>query len=464
MRLSKFSKVALVFACVALVLSAVLILVPTFSSEPNLPADAAISAASSFDKLSNGSKFYFTNPSANSSSTVTVSSSQPWGSQSNPFVINSTSQWLLFANKINANDSNFNSNKFFLLANDLDFANNSINPVGSSSSGFFGTLYGNKHTIKRIKFNMASSPLLSGYKAIGLFAFLNNASVYDLIFDASNTFSYTPNSSVSAGMLAAHTKNVTIVNVSYNGNLTVSNSGVTNGSAFIYLGGLIGNAQGYNRLYKVMYQGNLNTIAGADSVTSFSDNHIFIGGLIGSNNGLSELTMDAAYIKFNMSAKHGGVCSGGILGGSGTGAALYKLSNILVNCEGTTSGTMTSPDLYGLTGWMSHGTTIKPTSGSYLKNIYLSSETYLGNFFAVDGGATAWPTAPSGTYKYPTTTQNTVTNPVETKAALGAAAAANATLKQYFNITSSSATATSKLNNAGNINYDLGGVQDCKQS
>lgn len=77
MRLSKFSKVALVFACVALVLSAVLILVPTFSSEPNLPADAAISAASSFDKLSNGSKFYFTNPSANSSSTVTVSSSQP---------------------------------------------------------------------------------------------------------------------------------------------------------------------------------------------------------------------------------------------------------------------------------------------------------------------------------------------------------------------------------------------------
>ena len=58
MRISKFSKVALVFVCVALVVSAALILAPTFSNKSDGPADAAITAASSFDKFSNGIKYY----------------------------------------------------------------------------------------------------------------------------------------------------------------------------------------------------------------------------------------------------------------------------------------------------------------------------------------------------------------------------------------------------------------------
>ena len=367
-------------------------------------------------------------------------------------LINITAQWILFVNKINANDSNFLS-KSFVLGADLDFANNAISPVGSNSNGFQGVLYGNKHTIKRIKFNIVNSPVTSGYKSIGLFAYLNGASVYDLTFDSSNTYSYTPNSNVVAGMLAAHAKNTTVVNVSNYANMTVSNTGVTNGNAYIFLGGIFGHSQGYARMYKIAYQGNFNTVAGADSVTAFQDNGLFVGGIIGSNQGMSELTLDAAYVNFNLTVKHGGICSGALIGGLGTGAALYKLSNVLANCEGTYSGTMNSPDLYGLTGWMNHGTSLKPLSGSYLKNIYFSSETYVGSYFHNDGGATAWPTAPSGTYKYPATigNANLVTNPVDTKAEVGAAAAANSTLKTYFNINSSAATATGKLNTTGNI-------------
>ena len=302
-------------------------------------------------------------------------------------------------------------------------------------------MYGNKHTIKRIKFNIANSPVTSGYKSIGLFAYLNGASVYDLTFDSSNAYSYTPNSNVVAGMLAGQTQNTTVVNVSNYANMTVSNAGVTNGGAHIYFGGLIGNSVGgYARIYKSLYQGNLATTAGADTVTSFSDNSVYVSGIIGSNIGATETTVDAVYVKFTYTAKHGGLCTGAVLGGGGSGSGIFKFSNILATIECNASGTTTSPDIRGITGWMSASGGITANSASFLKNIYFSSETYTSNLVSLNG------ITPEATYRYPSTITAQATNPVATVAAVGAAAAANSTLKTYFNINSPAATATSKLN------------------
>ena len=285
-----------------------------------------------------------------------------------------------------------------------------------------------------------------------MFAYLNGASVYDLTFDSSNAYSYTPNSNVVAGMLAGQTQNTTVVNVSNYANMTVSNAGVTNGGAHIYFGGLIGNSVGgYARIYKSLYQGNLATTAGADTVTSFSDNSVYVSGIIGSNIGATETTVDAVYVKFTYTAKHGGLCTGAVLGGGGSGSGIFKFSNILATIECNASGTTTSPDIRGITGWMSASGGITANSASFLKNIYFSSETYTSNLVSLNG------ITPEATYRYPSTITAQATNPVATVAAVGAAAAANSTLKTYFNINSSAATATSKLNVAGNINYDLGG-------
>jgi len=125
---------------IAIVLSAALLAAATVSfiifSVPKDNADAAISAASSFNYLSNGAKYFYSN-SNGSVNSVTVNSSAAKGSQSNPHVIHSSNQWIFFSNLINANNSSFNSSSvFFFIDNDLDFAGNSLNPVGSSASGF----------------------------------------------------------------------------------------------------------------------------------------------------------------------------------------------------------------------------------------------------------------------------------------------------------------------------------------
>ena len=70
-------------------------------------AQAAISAASSFDKFFNGTKFYYTNPTSSGNSSVTVNTSAAHGSQTNPFVINTAAQWVLFAQVITNQTSGY---------------------------------------------------------------------------------------------------------------------------------------------------------------------------------------------------------------------------------------------------------------------------------------------------------------------------------------------------------------------
>ena len=136
-------------------------------SVPKDNADAAISAASSFNYLSNGAKYFYSN-SNGSVNSVTVNSSAAKGSQSNPHVIHSSNQWIFFSNLINANNSSFNSSSvFFFIDNDLDFAGNSLNPVGSSAAGFKASLFGGKHSFKNARFNAVNDTANSAISVSG---------------------------------------------------------------------------------------------------------------------------------------------------------------------------------------------------------------------------------------------------------------------------------------------------------
>ena len=458
--------------------------VPTFSSEPNLPADAAISAASSFDKLSNGSKFYFTNPSANSSSTVTVSSSQPWGSQSNPFVINSTSQWLLFANKINANDSNFLS-KVFVLGNDLNFNNNSIPQVGCNSNGFKGSLFGNKHTVSNATIPYQTWVKNTECYAAGLFHYINGGSVYDLNIASNIKFTMKTNivgkniglgyTDVMMGGLAAVGTSPLIVNVNSNVSINVAQTGTTNVGCTI--GGIIGYSANTS-VYKSSYNGSLYFKVSSTPVNKNGDgNHV--GGIIGNDRGSGVTIIDQCAVSGTVSAENSGANVGGIMGYPkfmGQGSTL-TITNCVINTAvkmlGTTNtntsdcALITGEDMFQASTTDYNGQNCKLENIYILANakVYRGSNDTTGGYYvmsAENGSGTA--TTPifeacaknivlpisSDTAVYPTYLQSSTKN-VKAGSASGVAtqASKNANITNNFNVSASGVT--SKLNAAGNI-------------
>jgi len=381
-----------------------------------------------------------------------------------PLVINSTSQWLLFANKINANDSNFNSNKFFLLANDLDFANNSINPVGSSSSGFKGTLYGNKHSIKKAKLNAVNHPSNSSISISGLFGKLNTASIYDIKIDSSCTYSYNLNRPTSAGTVAALATNATLVNVSSYANITVNNSGVTTGHIRIAVAGLVGEAvgNGYIRFYKSIYQGTVSEVAGngapkdsAGNAITYTDNNIHISGFIGYKEaGITELTATQSVVNATFNATHGGINLGTLWGGGIFGNKLtINITDLIAISKYNATGTLYSADIRNLFSYNTAGTT---NPNSLIKNIYYYNDTATPGYLCCNGNNDALTTAQQQnivTNKTLTNATATLGNAtvVATSAEVLAKANTNSSLTQYYTINSSSGTITNKLNSVGNI-------------
>ncbi len=389
-----------------------------------------------------------------------------------PLVINSTSQWLLFANKINANDSNFNSNKFFLLANDLDFANNSINPVGSSSSGFFGTLYGNKHSIKNVKINSfkhwSNNNILDG-----VFGSLNNASIYDLQIANNVTFNVTLNQAniyQIVGGLAAITQNTcNIVNVNSNVNITIKNTSTTT-QVLCEIGGIVGETAGTTNIYKSNYKGTIDYWSAAANVGG-NDCHR-IGGLVGAS--YSNITIQTCSVTATLKEHFNGPNVGGIIGRLlNVPSSKVLLQDVVLNVtlqapEGngslTSNSAYSSPDYGAIYGWAS-SQSFNTTNGSKIANIYIV------------GGTTDILTTPSGTalpadnlnaifsnIQVPVASGTTIT-PSHFNTAAGNAAIIkkagsiatvvteankNTNIKNNFNVSSSGAI-TSKLNGAGNI-------------
>ena len=411
------------------------------SPSPDLSANAAVSAAGSFDKLLNGSKYYYsTANSSNSNTAVTVDSSQGHGTQKNPFVINNINQWVLFSNMIAANNGTYQG-KYYVLGADLDFANNTIASAGANVN-FTGTIYGNKHVIRRAN-------ITAGGSSGGLIYALNGGSVYDLIIDSSCTFNMTVNKSLNAGTLTGYANNATIVNVHSNANLTVSNGSLTS-YQYLTTGGLIGLTEAGNiKIYKSSYTGTIKTINIASSVTVYGNDNCSMGGLIGRVNN-SNLTVQgcAVTVAFN---QYGGDSQTGGVWGLGAGLT-YNVSYSTINITARTLSGPTGQCELAAVGqhW---GITARPTNCS-LSNVYVRTGS-----LTLTSNALIWGYA-STSGAYPPTNCTTVvidkadvvggtnnSNPI-------GAAAGNGTIAGIYNI--SGTTVTNKINSTYNLSYIKG--------
>lgn len=225
-------------------------------------AQAAISAASSFDKAQNGSKYYYTQPTSTTQASVTVNSSAAWGSAANPYVINTAAQWVLFANVFTNQTAGYvGSDKVYILGNDINFGGNIIPEVGRNSAGFNATLYGNKHQLSNGTVQWSMWWENNGHYSCGLFHYINGGRVYDINIASNIKLSMKTDINavviIHMGGLASVASNSLIVGVNSYVAISVSQTGKT-AAPHCMIGGLIGHAwQGKNELYKVSHTGNM---------------------------------------------------------------------------------------------------------------------------------------------------------------------------------------------------------------
>lgn len=153
------------------------------------------------------------------------------GTKSNPYKITNASQLAQMANFLN------NSTVVFQLENDIDLTDwiveNSASqgwlPVGTSSSPFKGTFYGQNHTISGLVVNRTITH-------VGLWGYLSNATICDLTIKAG-----TMTSGQFVGVLAGYGNGVTVSNchVVLAGDLNTENT-----SGDFYVGGMFGQLKG----------------------------------------------------------------------------------------------------------------------------------------------------------------------------------------------------------------------------
>lgn len=140
------------------------------------------------------------------------------GTETDPYIVESTGQWENLANMVN-NGNSF-KNTYFKLGMNLDFANATIPCIGSVTAPFSGTFDGNDKTIANMN--------ISGTDYLGLFGYLSNATVTDF-----NIESVTISGSDYKGIVAGYSYNSTIKNIYATGTIKSGD----------YIGGITGYAE-----------------------------------------------------------------------------------------------------------------------------------------------------------------------------------------------------------------------------
>lgn len=235
--------------------------VQLYSGGSLLTTTTASSGGAEFQNLDFGSysaRIFRNGQSLTSGSYETVefslSSDNPWqmvsssrwfaggdGTEDNPYIINSISQWQNLNNFAQAGEDTY-----FKLAKNLNFNRQEIVPI----SDFRGILDGDDHQIYNFVINSSAA-------SVGIFESLTNAEISNL---GISSFEITATSAGQVGALAAEASNSTILFVYADGG-DIYASGV--------IGGLIGSISG-------------TTISGSyASVSITGQNSVFVGGFIG---------------------------------------------------------------------------------------------------------------------------------------------------------------------------------------
>lgn len=194
-----------------------------------------------------------------------------------------------------ANISNNLSGKYKLM-NDIDLDGIDWTPIGSYDKRFNGELDGNNYTIK----NLYSTKKVKSYTGslnayyMGLFAYIENATIENLILDnfyysSSGSTGSSTSSSYYLGMLAARAITSTISNIK-----------VTNSSANFYtydafMGGIVGYL-------------NESSVSNCEVQANLTSSDGYVGGIAGYTNGIDTLIFNSVVdVKITSGGSVGGV-------------------------------------------------------------------------------------------------------------------------------------------------------------
>ena len=188
------------------------------------------------------------------------------GSENNPYLIYTVSDYLNFGGNHLHSKDNFEG-KCFKLMNDLDFTGVIVQPIGLNYiASFNGHFDGNNHTMKNIT-------ITSSNDSVGLFGFIGGEGVVCNLNLENINFKLNTNSSLNkyiGGVAGTLTSKATIKNCNVQGKIKATYGKVKDEKfAHTYAGGLVGNQIGnlYNCKAMVNIEANVS------------------GGLVGTSNG-----------------------------------------------------------------------------------------------------------------------------------------------------------------------------------
>ncbi len=242
---------------------------------------------------------------------VTVDSTEPHGSQKNPFVIDSVSKWNDFAADMNNNSSgitDYGAGDYFVLAKDLDFNGATFIPV----TRFDGTFYGLGHTLKNITHSFGG---ILGHAAIFATccsgAIVTDTSVGNAIFS---------DVGYNVSGICGWTDGVSILNCHATGTFTRLNTLNILSNAGAILGSAYGNNDTLVYRCSGSYTGtfNCNTTDGGQ-----------YGAIVGGTGGLAKMTVLDCYGRGFIDAKNPSADAyiGGVLGAVADKSGAVRIEN-----------------------------------------------------------------------------------------------------------------------------------------
>ncbi|MDE7209781.1 MAG: InlB B-repeat-containing protein, partial [Clostridia bacterium] len=242
---------------------------------------------------------------------VTVDSTEPHGSQKNPFVIDSVSKWNDFAADINDTSdgiTNYGADNYFVLTKDLDFSSSTFTPL----TRFDGTFYGLGHTLKNITHSFGNILHHSGiFKML-----LNKANITDLNVDNA-TFT---DVGYNVGGIAGYTDGASILNCHATGTF----SRTTRLNIQVNSGAILGSVYGDNDT--LVYR-----CSGSYTGTFFANttNGGLNGSIVGGTGGPANLTLLDCYGKGIMSLNNPSADAyvGGVLGAVADKSGAVRIEN-----------------------------------------------------------------------------------------------------------------------------------------
>ena len=260
---------------------------------------------------------------------------QPWifgdGSHANPYRIENAGQLAYMSNEINSNSNAYNGS-YFELVSDIDLNGYQWIGIGHSSSNpFQGHFDGNNHTIDNLNITVTGSTPVY----IGLFGYLDSASVQNVHIIGNGTIDLNTNNTVTyyVGPVAAYLNESQIINCSNTSEINITRTATSTTVYNTYAGGINGYANGRLSLIdQTLSKGNIdyNFNLNYSSSSSYSWYH-YIGGTSGYLNNGASIDNSGRVNPINIVSnirgyyKYSYVYTGGIVGYM-TGSSINRVS------------------------------------------------------------------------------------------------------------------------------------------